>query len=131
MILSLRTDAPLVHLALLDPESHRVVAQDDWQADRTLARDLHAHILSMLKSQHLDWEDLRAVMVFQGPGSFTGLRIGVTVANALGYSLGIPVIGTEDPDWQTTALDHLEASQNDRIVLPHYGAEANITQPKR
>lgn len=36
---------------------------------------------------------LEAIEVNTGPGSFTGLRVGVSVANALGYSLGIPVNG--------------------------------------
>lgn len=37
--------------------------------------------------------DVKEVEVFLGPGSFTGLRVGVTVANALGWSLQIPVNG--------------------------------------
>lgn len=36
---------------------------------------------------------LKAIEVETGPGSFTGLRVGVSVANALGFSLGIPVNG--------------------------------------
>lgn len=39
------------------------------------------------------WKLLKAIEVETGPGSFTGIRIGVSVANALGFSLGIPVNG--------------------------------------
>lgn len=39
------------------------------------------------------WEMLESVEVETGPGSFTGLRVGVSVANALGFALGIPVNG--------------------------------------
>lgn len=39
------------------------------------------------------FKDVKAIEVETGPGSFTGLRVGVAVANALGYSLGIPVNG--------------------------------------
>lgn len=39
------------------------------------------------------FKDLKGIEVETGPGSFTGLRVGVSVANALGYSLGIPVNG--------------------------------------
>ena len=41
----------------------------------------------------VDWDVLEAIEVETGPGSFTGIRVGVSVANALGYSLGIPVNG--------------------------------------
>lgn len=41
----------------------------------------------------VDVKSLTAIEVEAGPGSFTGLRIGVSVANALGFSLGIPVNG--------------------------------------
>lgn len=39
------------------------------------------------------WKMLKGIEVETGPGSFTGIRVGVSVANALGYSLGIPVNG--------------------------------------
>lgn len=39
------------------------------------------------------WKDLSGIEVETGPGSFTGLRVGVSVANALGFALGIPVNG--------------------------------------
>lgn len=39
------------------------------------------------------WEELEAIEVETGPGSFTGLRVGVSGANALAYSLCIPVNG--------------------------------------
>lgn len=39
------------------------------------------------------WELLEEIEVETGPGSFTGLRVGASVGNALGYSLGIPVNG--------------------------------------
>mgnify|MGYP001565622427 CR=1 FL=1 len=44
------------------------------------------------------WKILDGIEVETGPGSFTGLRVGVSVANALGYSLGIPVNGKKIED---------------------------------
>lgn len=41
----------------------------------------------------VNWKKLKGIEVETGPGSFTGLRVGVSVANALGYSLKIPVNG--------------------------------------
>lgn len=50
-------------------------------------------IEKLLKSQRLEFKDLKEIEVETGPGSFTGLRVGASVANALGFSLGIPVNG--------------------------------------
>lgn len=50
-------------------------------------------ITKILKKNKLKFKDLKGVEVETGPGSFTGLRVGVSVANALGYSLNIPVNG--------------------------------------
>lgn len=50
-------------------------------------------IEKLLKSQKLEFKDLKGIEVETGPGSFTGLRVGVSVANALGFALKIPVNG--------------------------------------
>lgn len=47
----------------------------------------------ILKTENLKYENLDGVEVQTGPGSFTGLRVGVSVANALGFALNIPVNG--------------------------------------
>lgn len=48
-------------------------------------------IEKLLKKCKLDYNSLTGIEVETGPGSFTGLRVGVSVANALGFVLGIPV----------------------------------------
>ncbi len=50
-------------------------------------------ISKILDRKKLMFGNLEEVEVETGPGSFTGIRVGVSVANALGYSLGIPVNG--------------------------------------
>lgn len=50
-------------------------------------------IEKILKKNKLEFTDLTAIEVEIGPGSFTGLRVGVSIANALGFSLKIPVNG--------------------------------------
>lgn len=52
-------------------------------------------IEKILKKNGLEFKDLTGIEVETGPGSYTGLKVGVSVANALGYSLGIPVNGKE------------------------------------
>ena len=50
-------------------------------------------IVKILKKNELNLKDLTAIEVNCGPGSFTGTRVGVSVANALGFALNIPVNG--------------------------------------
>ncbi len=50
-------------------------------------------IIKALKLQKLDFSDLGRIEVNEGPGSFTGLRVGIAVANALSYALKLPVNG--------------------------------------
>lgn len=50
-------------------------------------------ILKLLQPKTYNLKTLKAIEVETGPGSFTGLRVGVAVANALGFALEIPVNG--------------------------------------
>lgn len=50
-------------------------------------------IENVLRENKLTFTDITEITVNTGPGSFTGLRVGATVANALGYLLDIPVNG--------------------------------------
>ena len=53
---------------------------------------LHSYIDKVLKEQKIDIKDLSAIAVSKGPGSYTGLRIGVAAAKGLCFSLDIPLI---------------------------------------
>ena len=50
-------------------------------------------IIKLLRTTNYELKTLKGIEVETGPGSFTGLRVGVSVANALGFALGIPVNG--------------------------------------
>lgn len=128
LILTIRTDKPEAEIGLFDDS--RELAYITWQAHRQLAETIHTKIQDILKSHGKRLDDIQAVAVFKGPGSFTGLRIGVSVANALAGSLEVPVVGSDGPDWVTQAVNQLEQGSNNRIVLPEYGAPARTTEPK-
>ncbi|WP_324023764.1 tRNA (adenosine(37)-N6)-threonylcarbamoyltransferase complex dimerization subunit type 1 TsaB [Maribacter sp. BPC-D8] len=61
-------------------------------ANYSHAEKLHIFIEEVMKEASLKMEDLEAVAVSKGPGSYTGLRIGVSAAKGLCYALGIPLI---------------------------------------
>ena len=56
---------------------------------------LHSYIDGVLNQQNIDIKDLSAIAVSKGPGSYTGLRIGVAAAKGLCFSLDIPLISSE------------------------------------
>lgn len=50
-------------------------------------------IQEALKEAELELKDIAEIKVAVGPGSYTGLKVGAAIANALGFALGIPVNG--------------------------------------
>ena len=126
MILVIRTDQPRAELYLLD-EKGNVRAQHAWQADRLLAATLLVEITQLLSEQQAGLSDLGGIVVFSGSGSFTGLRIGTTVANAIAYSLSIPVAKTSGDDWLLGAPQALAKTQLGQFVQPDYDHAPNIT----
>lgn len=138
-------------ILLIDSSTEKLrlwLKNDDFEVDfeKTLGREMAKNILAEIKEflaeNGANWQNLRGICVFAGPGSFTGLRIGVTVANTLADSLKIPIIGEKNSDnskndgenlenWREIALEKLNSGANDKIALPFYGAEANITKPRK
>ena len=130
MYLLLDTSTPVCDLTLVD-EAGTFHAYT-WQADRALARDLLGWLRDRLAEHGASWHDIAGIGVMQGPGSFTGLRIGMTVMNTLAHDRGVPIVGVQQADdWRQAALMRLLDGENDEIVLPHYGREANITKPRK
>lgn len=125
MILAIRTDQPDAELGLWDDSKQ--IAHDTWHADRQLAETLTHHITSLLDNQGIQLQALTGIGVYSGPGSFTGLRIGISVANALGTGLKIPVYSLDDDSWGRPIVDQAEK----QVVLPRYGSEPHITQPRK
>jgi len=127
-ILTIRTDKPEAEIGQY--RYHDQLAYEVWQAHRELAETIHAKIKALLDSQSINLESLEGIVVFRGPGSFTGLRIGITVANALADALKIPIVGTSD-DWIESGIGLLLSGSDHKVVLPEYGALPNITAPKK
>lgn len=129
LILTVRTDKLESEIGLFDDE--RQLAYETWSAHRALAETIHQKIDELLKSQGKKAAEIGGIAAFAGPGSFTGLRIGLSVANALAYSLDIPIVGIEgEANWLQKGIAGLKSGQNDTSVMPKYGADVHITLPK-
>lgn len=129
LTLTIKTDQPQAELGLYENDTQ--LQYFTWEAHRALAETLHQKIADMLAESGKQLTDLEAIVAFQGPGSFTGLRIGLTVANAFADSLGIPIVASQFDEWIEIGLNKLAAGQNETLALPEYGAPVHITTPKK
>lgn len=129
IFLGIKTDSPDAELYLYDEDT--LSAEYTWGANRTLARDLLSTIETFLDNNDTKLAELNGLFVYKGPGSFTGLRIGITVMNTLSYALAVPIIGSSGDRWHKDALERLQLGVTDEIVLPEYGANPRITKPKK
>lgn len=126
LMLALRTDKPDSELYLY--EDSMLLDKIIWSAHRQLAETLHKKIDELLSKQSLSLQSLHKIGVYGGPGSFTGLRIGLSVANTLSYALQIPIVGATGDAW----LDVCVRSEGDmNPVIPQYGADPHITKQKK
>lgn len=127
MYLAIRTDNSQAEIYLLNGQSV-VQRQKVWLAERTLARDLPGEVDNLVDG---DYGQLTGVLVYRGPGSFTGLRIGITVANAVAYAQSLPIVATAGENWLVDGVDQLNNGAGDKIALPEYGAAPHITPPRK
>ena len=128
MILAIKTDNPRAELYLFDDE--KKVDELSWQADRKLANELLPKIQELLSKNKLELNKLLGIMVFTGTGSFTGLRIGTTVANSLAYSFNIPIVESSGDNWIKSGFEKIKTAKPGKYVVPKYSSEPNITYSK-
>ena len=128
--MTIRTDNPTAEVALYSADGTRL-AEKIWQGHRQLAETLHATIRDLLKEQGKDWADITGVVAFKGPGSFTGLRIGLAAANALAYGVSCPIIGTKGDGWEQQGVQLLVEGHGEHAVMPEYDAPVFITKQRK
>jgi len=129
LILTLRTDKPEAEIGLFDGQTK--IGYEIWEGHRKLAETIHIKIEMLLKAEGKTWHDIKGIVAFEGPGSFTGLRIGLATANAVASSLDIPIVATKDDDWIDKGITRLLAGEQDKIALPFYGQDVHITLPRK
>ena len=93
MIICLETATNLCSVALCD--SAGVISLKESNESKSHASMLTVFIEEILKESGIRARDLEAIAVSKGPGSYTGLRIGVSVAKGIAYATSIPLIGIE------------------------------------
>ena len=128
MILAIDTSTPDCRVWLVDGEKR---IEENWEAGRGLADGILKYLRELLSSAGYAWQDVEAIIVYRGPGSFTGLRIGLTVMNTLADTNGLPIVGETGEGWLEDGLKRLADGESDGLVMPLYGLEPNITKPRK
>jgi tRNA threonylcarbamoyladenosine biosynthesis protein TsaB len=93
-LLHLETSTKACSVALSE-NGNLLALKETLTDDYSHSENLTNFIQEILHRQHLTPADLSAISVASGPGSYTGLRIGVSTAKGLCYALGIPLIAVD------------------------------------
>src|SRR5215203_559600 len=103
MILSIDTSTETISIAIYKP-SWGVLFEQSWVSGREQTTQLLPGVQRAMSAVSVSVRDLTGVAVATGPGSYSGVRIGISTAKTLAYSLGIPL-------WGVPSLDALAYSQ--------------------
>ncbi len=107
MILAVDTSTKYVGLAVYD--GSRVLCEEVWLSRRFHTIELAPAVSRNLSRLKLSGDDLDVLAVAVGPGSFTGLRIGLAFVKGLAFSLQLPVIGIPTLDITAAGYPSAEA----------------------
>ena len=91
MQLAIDTSTDTASLALV--RDGDVVAELTWYCGQNHTRQLLPNLGHLLRQFDLSPQALTGIIVARGPGSFNGLRVGISVAKGLAFSLGVPIVG--------------------------------------
>lgn len=105
-ILALETSAKSVSAAVT--EDGRVLASGYLDTGLTHSRTLMPIVQAMLKNADLSISDCNAIAVAAGPGSFTGIRIGISAAKGLAFAANLPAVGVSTLEGMAQGLAHID-----------------------
>ena len=91
MLVAIDSSTDTASLALA--KDGRVLAQVSWRCGRNHSVELLPHLAQLLDEAKVSLKDTSVVIVAKGPGSFNGLRVGLSTAKGLAFSLSVPIIG--------------------------------------
>lgn len=108
-----------------------------WRSKVMQKKYKQSELLLPTIQRFINLSKLEGISVVTGPGSFSGLRLGIMLANTIGWVKHLPIVGLElktEESWETwskRALVKLKKAKPGRLVAPRYGREPNITVKRR
>lgn len=134
MIVAIEAASTDLSLALAEPGG-RLIADEGWTADQRRTHELLPRLLALLERSGRTIGETSAVAVGIGPGSFTGLRVAMSVAKGLAFGLQRPVVGIPSlaawleavPDAQSALV---RAGAREAYLLDRASASLSVVDPE-
>lgn len=114
-ILSIETSTPICSVAIHNDGS--LLANADLYLEKSHSNSLTPLIEQLLQHCDLEMKNLDAIAVSSGPGSYTGLRIGLSTAKGLCYAMDIPLISISSLDSMTVQVLNFHNTSNS-VYIP-------------
>jgi len=115
MQLAIDTSTNTASLALA--QDHEVVAELTWHCAQSHSTQLLPTLAHLLNQTGLSLQSISGVIVARGPGSFNGLRVGISTAKGLAFSLGVPIVGISSLE-----IDAYQHAETGLPVCPIFNA---------
>lgn len=132
-VAAIDTSSDRAGVALFDGHDDSVIA---WNANRNHTVDTLAQLDHLLRLSGWSLQQLDGIVVATGPGSFSALRVGLSIAKALAFSLQVPMIGIPTTDaiagqfaWTTRPVLAVMRAGRGRVVWSHYAERRPLGAP--
>jgi len=123
MLLAIDTSGPYCSAALWSLKQDICLVQQSENLGRGHAERLMPMLEELLAKQNAKWTDIKKLAVVIGPGSFTGLRVGIATARGLALALGVPCAGVTV--FEAFAHFHYTSEINNEPLLVAMDAKRN------
>lgn len=136
MILGMDTTETNATTLYLFDKKFNLIKKNEYECRNNLSEQLLINIEEFLSALNISKKSLTGIVARRGPGSYTGLRIGLTTANFMAYSLNIPIVGCEEDVENKSNLSKISAeieAQGEKFniaIVPLYKNPPHITKKK-
>ncbi|MBA7590052.1 tRNA threonylcarbamoyladenosine biosynthesis protein TsaB [subsurface metagenome] len=115
MLLAIDTSTDSASLALV--QDSKTLAEATWRCGQNHSVELLPRLAELLNKAEVSLQSVSCILVAKGPGSFNGLRVGLSTAKGLAFSLDIPIIGVSSLE-----LEACQHAENDLPICPIFNA---------
>ena len=115
MLLAIDTSTESAGLALV--QNNQVLAKATWRCGQNHSVELLPRLTQLLQEAGVELKSVSCILVARGPGSFNGLRVGLSTAKGLAFGLDVPIIGVSSLE-----LEARQHAENDLPICPIFNA---------